>query len=163
MLGIVVLVIAVGATMGAVGSFVKLEESNRETAVAHFAARGMIEQMQDIPFEQIFAAYNEDAGDDPAGIAAGPSFPVDGLDARADDADGMPGQILFPTPAGAPGSLREDLVSDDFDLPKDLNVDGAIDANDHADDYQLLPVRIRIEWRGASGNRSLEMQTLLRR
>ena len=164
MLGIVVLVIAVGATMGAVKSFVTLEESNREIAQAHFAARTMIEEMQNVPFSQIFAAYNEDETDDPAGLVdTGPDFAVPGLDPREGDADGMAGRILFPSSPGGPGVLREDVEDETFDLPKDLNADGALDSDDHADDYELLPVRVRIEWRGASGNRSVDLQTLLRR
>jgi hypothetical protein len=162
MLGMLVLVVAIGATMGAIGSFVALEESNRETSLAHFAARRTLERMQDVPFADVFAAFNEDASDDPGIPNTGPAFPVDGLDSQADDADGLEGRVLFPIPAGGPLVLREDLVAPDFGLPMDLNGDGLQDAANHSGDYMVLPVRIRVEWRGASGNRFIELQTLLR-
>ncbi|MEL6906471.1 MAG: hypothetical protein AAFP22_13755, partial [Planctomycetota bacterium] len=77
-----------------------------------------------------------------------PTFAVDGLDPRADDADGAVGAILFPETDAAPGTLREDLNDARFGLPADLDLDGAIDANDKSTSYRLLPVRIEVDWRG---------------
>lgn len=163
MLGMVVLVVAIGATMGAIGSFTTLEESNRETSVAHFAARRALERMRDLPFEDVFAAYNEDPSDDPAGVVgAGPAFAVPGLDPQEGDADGLEGRILLPIPPAGPLVLQESLNAPDFGLPLDLNADGVLDGDNRAGDYAALPVRVRVEWRGASGNRFIEVQTLLR-
>ena len=46
-------------------------------------------------------------------------------------------------------------------MPRDLNGDGAIDSENHAKDYLLLPVCIRIEWRGLTGDREYELHTVL--
>ena len=164
MLAMLVLVVAIGATMGAVGSFTRLEESNRETSAAHFAARRALERMRDLSFEDVFAAFNEDPSDDPAFAgAAGPGFAVAGLRPQAGDADGLAGRILFPVPPAGPLSLVENLDAPGFGLPLDLNGDGLLDGDDRSGDYTVLPVRIRVEWRGSSGNRFIELQTLLRR
>jgi hypothetical protein len=163
MLGMVVLVVAIGATMGAIGSFTALEEANRETSVAHFAARRALERMRDLPFEDVFAAYNEDPADDPAGVAgAGPAFDVPGHDPQEGDPDGLEGRILLPIPPAGPLVLQESLNAPDFGLPLVLNADGVLDGDNRAGDYAALPVRVRVEWRGASGNRFIEVQTLLR-
>ena len=57
--------------------------------------------------------------------------------------------------------LREDVVDASVGMPRDLNADGAVDAFDHADDYVLLPVSVRLEWRDASGDRNVEVDILL--
>lgn len=160
---VVVLVVAVGSTLGAISSFAGLEHANRETAVAVMAARGTLEALQAEAFGDVFARFNADPGDDPLGpgTGPGPGFAVPGLEPWAGDADGLVGEILFPTPAGAPGSLREDLVDADFGMPRDLDADGLSDALEHADDHVVLPVRVRVAWRGTSGERFLELQTLL--
>jgi len=44
-------------------------------------------------------------------------------------------------------------------MPRDLNLDGAVDALYHAGDYMILPVRVRVQWMGASGPRTVELQT----
>jgi hypothetical protein len=46
-------------------------------------------------------------------------------------------------------------------MPRDLTADNKIDGADHASDYFVLPVRVRLEWKGASGNRILEIDTLV--
>lgn len=162
-ISVVILAVAVGSTLGAISSFAGLEHANRETAVALTAARRTLEALQAEAFGDVFALYNADASDDPlgAGTGPGPGFAVEGLDVQAADADGLVGEILFPTPVGAPGSLREDLVDADFGMPRDLTADGLADAAEHADDHVVLPVRVRVAWHGASGNRFLELQTLL--
>ena len=157
-LGMVVLLVSVGSTMGALNSYVKLQDSNRETTVAHFALRQTLERIRNTPFNQVYASFNATDADDPAGLTdGGPSFAVEGLDLRDGDPDGMAGQILFPA------NLTETTADLDFGLPMDLNGDGTLDADDRSGDYEVLPIRIRLEWRGRSGNRVAELQTLLRR
>ena len=46
-------------------------------------------------------------------------------------------------------------------MPRDLNGDGVIDSEDHAGDYVLLPVKVRVNWRGITGDRSFEVCTVL--
>lgn len=162
MLAIVVVLIGVGATLGSISSFARLEEANRESTLATLATRRALENLQAQDFTQIFALFNEDAADDPGGVPApGAGFAVAGLTVQDGDADGLAGRVIFPVSPGAPAPLREDLVAPEDGFPRDLNADGAVDALDHAGDYAVLPVRVRVEWRGASGNRFIELQTVL--
>ena len=49
-------------------------------------------------------------------------------------------------------------------MPRDLNNDGIVDAQDHAHDCILLPVKVRLEWKskcGRHGKRSLEIYSML--
>ena len=160
MLAITVMVIGVGATLGSISSFARLEESNRESMQATLAARRVLERLQNETFRQVFALYNDDPADDPPG-APGAGFAVAGLDSQEGDADGLAGRVVFPVDPNTPGILFENFVSPDDGFPRDLDGDGAIDVVDHSTDYEILPVRVRIEWRGASGNRALELQTVL--
>lgn len=136
-----------------------LNHTNRETVLAVQAAESMIEELKSTPFAEVFARYNDTVADDPAtGVSPGIAFAVAGLAARADDADGMVGTIAFP---GDGVVLREDVADAELGLPRDLDRDGAIDDQDKAASYRILPVRVRLEWRGANGNRALELVTVL--
>ena len=107
----------------------------------------------------------EDLGVDIAPVDgySGPGrLAIEGLNARRDDPDGLPGQILFPADPLDPTSLREDLQAPEFGLPRDLDGDTIEDSEDHSGDYQMLPVVIRVQWRGGSGNRIIEVSTVLR-
>lgn len=158
----VILLVAVGGALSSFSSFAVLGESSRETTRAYMEAQRMIEQLQAQRFRDVFVSFNDDPADDPVGGAPGSGFGVVGLTPRLNDADGFVGQILFPTPAGQPGVLIENVIDTDFGLPLDLNADGNLDGADRALDHEVLPVRVRIEWRSKSGNRSVELQTLLR-
>jgi hypothetical protein len=52
-------------------------------------------------------------------------------------------------------------VNASLGMPRDLTGDILIDNFDHAADYRILPVRVRVSWTGKSGPRSIELQTLL--
>jgi hypothetical protein len=69
----------------------------------------------------------------------------------------------MPTQTGAGGALelREDVVDAGLGMPRDLNLDGVIDALDHSGDYRILPVRVLVEWTGMSGNRTHRLETVL--
>src|SRR5690349_1800817 len=72
--------------------------SSREATLATEAGRQMIETLRATTYAQIFARYNSSTLDDIGGITnPGANFAVAGLDARANDVDGMPGEIEFPT------------------------------------------------------------------
>lgn len=136
--------------------------SNRESAEAATAARRVLEAMQsqEVEFRYLFAAYVEDAAipaPEGAGVPAlSRHFDVDGLTAQADDGDGHVGEILLPVAVGPYGSqLREDVAG------RDLDGDGVVDLEDHADDYVVLPVTISIRWTGRLGDRQLRVETLL--
>jgi len=182
----------------------RLRSINHENSVAIEGARSQIEAMRNRGFDEVWALYNSDPGDDPdgAGTAPGPRFAVDGLEPLPGTPDGLVGEILFPAvfgPAtedeedeesllgglvggllgggrsersegggggggGAPPSvwqLREDLDLPDLGMPRDLNGDSMIDSANHAEDYILLPVQVRVRWNGAFGERELDLFTML--
>jgi len=71
---------------------------------------------------------------------------------------GMGGGGAAPGPAW---ELREDFISADWGMPRDLSGDSVIDAEDHSKDFILLPVTVRVEWQGSFGPRTYEVQTML--
>jgi prepilin-type N-terminal cleavage/methylation domain-containing protein len=160
-----VLTIAAGGLMSSIVASMALNRVNNETSLAQTYARRAIERMQGVEFADIFRTFNGNAGDDPggAGTAAGANFEAFGLEPLATDADGLPGEITFPTvDVGGIEQLREDIDDPALGMPRDLNGDGApIDALNHAADYTVLPVRVRVQWRGAAGPRTITVETLL--
>ena len=162
LVALVVLLVAVGGTLGSIGSFVVLGDSARDTTEAYQAAQSAIEEMRTVAFGEIFARYNATGADDPAGVSPGDGFAVPELDLQSGDADGFQGEILFPIDPVAPAELREDLAAAEFGLPRDIDGDELVDALDHSGDYQLLPVVVRVRWRGSTGNRLVELSTVLR-
>ena len=163
-IGIMLLTVGLLAASRAILRSTEVNETVREVAIATSAGRRMIETLHATPLEQVFPLYNATDVDDPGGgvVAPGASFDVVGLTARPDDPDGMVGEIVFPT---APGGavLREDVDDALLGMPRDLDGDGLIDADDHSNDYGLLPVLIRLRWTGTSGASSLEFKTTLAR
>ncbi len=134
----------------------RLNAGDRENLAAMRGAERMIETMRDRAFGDIFAAYNRVPSDDPPpgpGTAPGSDFDVEGLVPLADDPDGKCGKILFPTDASG-GRLREDVVDPALLMPRDLNGNGTIDSAGVAAGFKLLPVEVRIEWKGIQGPRS---------
>lgn len=132
----------------------------RERALAVEMARNELEILRGADFVDLFASYNHAPEDDPdgAGTAPGPYFAVPGLDPQDDDPDGFVGEIVLP----AEGSvLREDAEMEELGLPRDLDGDFLIDAADHAGDYLILPVLVRVEWNGRAGDRLFQMYTML--
>lgn len=144
-------------------SSMKASSTSHEAVVAREAARTMIETLREQPFDELFALYNADDQDDPGGpgTAPGNGFAVDGLQPTDDDPDALPGEVLLPNTPGTPGVLREDLNDRRLGLPRDLDGDGQIDAANHADDYLLLPVVVRVEWQSSSGTGRVELRTML--
>ena len=152
-----ILLVATRMTVQTLVSVNRLSPANRETSAALAAVKNVIEEMRNVEFSEIFARYNDDPSDDPAlGSSPGADFDADLLEAQAADADGLVGRIEFPTLSG---ELREDFDDRDLGMPRDLNGDGIEDVSDHAGDYAILPVRIRIEWSGRAGDRAYEAYT----
>ena len=104
---------------------------------------------------QVARARAENATDDPHGTRDERRI------GQVGDADGLAGQVIFPTRVGFPGALREDVVDAKLGMPRDLDGDGVIDTANHAGNYRLLPVIVRVRWRGATGNASAELRTML--
>lgn len=131
-----------------------LSRSNQETAVALDAAQGILEAVRAAEFDQVFALYNANPADDPAGGAPGAAFAVRGLTPAPGDADGMVGEVHFP---GDGLVLREDVDEPALGMPRDLDLDGNQDGADHKDDYRILPYLVRVRWRGAGGVHQIEL------
>lgn len=165
MVAVLVLVIAIVGIVGSMLSAMALNRVNRETAIAQQAVRLTMEQVAGVPFREAFALYNTDLGDD-AGLsllARGPNFGVDGLEAQDGDLDGFCGRIEFPVFDDGAGivELREDVDDPGLGMPQDLGGAPGVTNDDLADDYRLLPVRVLVEWRGVSGDRSIELESMM--
>ncbi len=163
-IGVVVLVTAVLGFAQALISLQRSQQYTREAGRATQAARQVLEGLQAQAFAEAFRVYNGDPNDDPGGpgTAPGKNFAVPGLRARSDDPDGMPGEVIIPTPAGLPGVLRENTVDTILGMPRDLNGDGLISTTaDYSTTYKVLPVRVRVQWEGAGGKGVVELRTLL--
>ena len=150
------------ATLGYSQSLIagmRLADTTRERALATQAARQILEELQDEDFGDVFALYNESAGDDPQGPGSGPgsTFDVEGLRPEPDDPDGRVGEIVFPVIGS---QLREDADLPALGTPVDMNANG-IDSVDHALDYQLLPVAVRVSWRSSGTSMRVELRTYL--
>ena len=136
----------------------------REAGRATQAARAVLERIQAEAFPEAFRRFNGDGADDPGGAntAPGNTFAVPGLSARRDDADGQPGEVVFPTLDAAPGQLIESVNMASLGMPRDLNGDGAIHATaDYSTSYVLLPVIVRVRWEGAAGPAVVELRSVL--
>jgi type II secretory pathway pseudopilin PulG len=136
-------------------SSMALSATNRETAHARQAARQVLEEIGTVPADEVFATFNTAPSDDPegAGTAPGPTFSI------PTDTGPMQVDVVFPGSSGA--VLREDVTDTELGMPRDLNGDGTVDDVNHAGDYLLLPVRIRVTWQGVTGTRSFEMHTVI--
>jgi len=157
-----VLVLSIAATAFAQSMVagLRLSDAMRQRGIALEGARRRIEELQDANFAQVFALYDANPANDPggAGTAPGANFTVDGLTPLANDADGMVGSITFPV-SGT--QLRENVTLRSLGMPHDLNGDGPVDAADHAADYQILPVLVRVSWRGPTAPMTVDLRTIL--
>lgn len=57
--------------------------------------------------------------------------------------------------------LREDVEDPELGMPRDLNGDGILTPRDRSEDYQLLPVRVTVEWQSETGPREVTLHTML--
>jgi len=159
LISLVVFMLAAGAAISSLVSAMTLGRTNRETSRAMDAAQNVLERLKGEPnFSEVFYRYNATTADDPPGVSPGWNFAVPGLNVQPGDPDGFVGQILFP---GDGITLREDFVDPELGMQRDMNSDAIIDAVDHGADYNVLPVRIRVDWSGARGNRRIEILTVL--
>ncbi len=139
----------------------KVTGVNKESANAADGIADMMERLQGVGnFGEIFRRYNANPADDPGmpGSAPGDHFAVQGLQPVDGDPDGFVGEIVFPTIGN---ELREDVVDPRLGMPRDLTGDGLVDGIDHSLTYKLLPVLLRVRWKGVGVERSMEIRTLL--
>jgi hypothetical protein len=144
------LTIAVGGLAGSVTFGLKLHRTNRESAIAEQAARAILAELRTETFGEVFAT-----------VSASPNREVFGLNPQPDDPDGMVAELIFPTAAGAPGVLREDVVMPALGCPRDLDGDGDMAGAVAAGQYLILPVSLRLRWRGAAGDCLQEYHAVL--
>ncbi len=148
-----------------VSGVAKTRSVNRETSLAVAAARNLLETLRSEDFGQVYALYNADPDDDPdgPGTAPGHRFAVAGLDEAPDSPDGLEGEVVFPTTIDALDGLelREDVELRALGMPRDLSGDGKVDDQDHAGSYFILPVQVRLRWKGATGMRQFELASQL--
>lgn len=174
-----VLVVAASIFCQTLLSTTRMRHVNRENSLAADGARVILERMRNEFFLEIYRDYNEDPADDPGGKGTGPGhlFDVPGLEPLDGAPGGKVGRVTFPTMTvqvspggggklglGAPVTqwhLREDFVDEHLGMPRDLNGDNVVDTANHASDYLLLPVRVRLEWKSGSGGRKFELVTQL--
>jgi type II secretory pathway pseudopilin PulG len=155
-----ILVVAIIGIMSALVSAIRVDEATAEQIRALNACKSTIEQMKTVPFAEAWARFNAVAGDDPggAGTAPGANFAVAGLRPRTGDADGLPGQIIFPEIGNV---LCETVIDARLGMPRDLNGNGnALDVN-VSTTYRLLPVRVVVDWQGSKGAGHVELTTFL--
>jgi len=145
-----VLVIGASASMYGMLGVSVLARVQAERALAYQAGLNALEALQAEDFDTVFARFNATTADDPTiGTSPGNAFAADGLGVRPGDPDGMVGLIQFP---GNGVQLLENVVDVELGMPRDIGGFAGVDANDHKLDYVLLPVLVRVEWRGAAGD-----------
>ena len=163
----VVMLLAVSIFSSTVVSTARQRNINRERALAADAARGLFEEMRNEDFSQVYALYNADPLDDPGGpgTAPGDRFAVLGLNPIPGSPGGFVGQVVFPelvmetTPVT--WELRENVNNSQLGMPRDINGDDVIDAEDHRGDYTILPIQIELSWRGVIGEQKFSQFTML--
>lgn len=159
MVAVVILTVSIAMLSSTISATMSHSDDKFERQLAVEAAMNVLERMRAEPFDELFARYNTAPGDDPGGIGSAPGkhFDVPGLDAWEGDPDGFVGEIVLPASGQ---QLIEQASLPLLGMPRDLNGDLLVDGLDHADDYIVLPVHIRIVWRGAGGERKFEMGTM---
>ena len=136
-----------------------LSWTSRERALAMEAAQSVMERVRGAAFDQAFSLYNANPLDDPPGVLApGSDFAVPGLTVQLGDPDGFVGEVLFP---GDGLTLLENVQDRDWGMPRDLDLDTQIEAVGYSADYQVLPVRVRVSWRGPAGDQQVELTSVL--
>lgn len=156
-------VLFVAATFGVqiLMAALNLSDSSNERVLAYQGAQNVIEEMRDLPLDEVFARYNSTAADNPAGTCPGPNFGIAGLRARNGDADGLVGEIILPEDPNDATVLLESLNDRGLGLPGDLDLNGTVDVTDVSSSYRWLPVLVRVRWLGKSGSSTLQVSTVL--
>ena len=143
-IAIVILTVSVGGMLASVLSSGKLEAGRTERELPIRAAESQIETLQGVDFATVFATFNRR------------TFAVEGLDPQEGAA--AVGAFEFPTVGN---QLREDVDDAGLGMPRDLSGDGVVDGADHSGTYQILPVRVRVAWRGSAGESQVVLETYL--
>jgi hypothetical protein len=155
--------VAMAAATGYQIASLALSRSNQDFSAATDAAQSVMESMRsEEDFTLVFARYNAEPLDDPAsGVSPGNAFDVRGLEPALDDPDGRVGEVIFP---GDGVNLAENVADRLLGMPRDLNLDDDEDDVGPTIDYRILPVMVRVRWRGSKGDMQVQLVgTLARR
>jgi hypothetical protein len=157
MIALTVVSVAVYMLSSTITATMVHSSARKERTISVETAMNVLERMRAVPFEELVALYNSDPDDDPKGpgTAPGPTFDVTGLEPR-EGAQAV-GFIELPI---LDGEIRENLNIPELSLPRDLNGDLVVDGADHKLDYKVLPIKIRVEWSGASGEGQLVVYSM---
>ena len=162
-----IVIVATILTLGACGlvsvvvNAMTVNTTNQETTEGAHAGMQLLERIRGLSAADVYATFNSDDSDDPLGVGTAPGSTI--VLRGSGDPDGpgvIVGEVHFPMVSG---QLREDVADPLLGTPMDLNGDGAIDSADHSGDYVLLPVRVRVRWRGVTGLRTVDICTVLLR
>lgn len=161
-----IVVIALGMFIQMITAGSGMRGEARDDWAASAAAQDLIETMRNEEFRDLVRLYNADPFDDPGGPGTAPGnlFAVASLSPLEDG--GPVGEVFLPiwnrgsevVPAW---EVREDIADVQLGTPRDLSGDSVVDDVDHIGDYTLLPIRIRLRWRGSFGRRTFELHTVL--
>lgn len=167
MLSLVVMAIALFALLLSLYSSGRASMFSQERSRAINGAREIIEQLRDAPFSDVYRLYNSNPQDDPNGIGTAPGkyFEVKGLVPPSTYPAKKNAMVVFPESSSGSGAmgLREDYSDPKMGMPRDLNGDNIIDTNDHSADYEILPVKVVVEWQGVMGLQRIEYNTFIYR
>jgi len=148
-LSITVLLVALLAATASTLKMAGLRRVNRERMLAQNAVRAVSERLQSLADR----ATTDPAGWTTAvldGVAAGgeigTTFDVRELTAR--DGAASVGTIQIVTDE----TITDAALGTQLGLPRDLDGDGAAGSSDVSNTARLLPVVVRAQWRGSSGN-----------
>jgi type II secretory pathway pseudopilin PulG len=149
--------LSVAATLGYT---LKLDEVNRETALATQEVRRVLEEIRALPVEDVLLTCNADPADDPEGYATSPGnqFETAALPPPEGETGGARLEVFLPL---SDGKLMENLTDPVLGAIGDLNGDGKTDGADHTDDAKILPLAVRIRWKGPTGDRQLSVHAVL--
>lgn len=128
-----ILTIGLGTLLGSVFWATRLEVVNEETAAASQRVRALLERLNDMLIEEVYAAYNADPDDDPD----------KGRDYLA--------ELAITDPLLVVGKKTAPVVDVSFPAEPEKELL-----------ENRLTVSMRLAWEGAAGPRTVEMSTLLR-
>lgn len=143
-----ILMIGIVSVLSASSQMHSLRQSNRERTLAQNAVRSTAERMHAAAHgfssdpgtwaERLLSAYAE-------GGTLGTTFAVEGL-TLVDDDEAVGRIEIFSDETDGSAELGSELG-----MPRDLNGDGDHDDTDVSSGARLLPVVLRLRWRGENG------------
>ena len=127
--------------------------SSKLSYIAHLAARSKIEELKTMTFDEVY-------------LTCGPNSGGDTFDVTYEE-DGVTYTLPAPGKGGDAGEII--LCIDETAIPGDFRWLSAYDLNDDgdaldldvSDEYEILPVCVRVSWEDPSGTREIELTTLL--